>query len=100
MPVPLAPVVETNAHLEDALVQVANGIGLGDPDALERFMLFEKLLPVEFLDARQQGPRRRILAPAGAPWRRLLDRGGQADAWLPTDARTLSPSGEAAGSSR
>lgn len=92
--------VKADAHLENALVEVANRIGLGDPDILERFMLFEERLPVEFLDAREQGRRRRVLAPAGAPRWGLLDRARQADAWLPTEARTLSPSGEAAGSSR
>ena len=100
MPVALAPMVKADAHLENALVEVANRIGLGDPDILERFMLFEERLPVEFLDAREQGRRRRVLAPAGAPRWGLLDRARQADAWLPTEARTLSPSGEAAGSSR
>ncbi len=100
MPVAASPVVQADADLEDALVEVANRVGLDDPDRFERFMLLEELLPVELRDPLEQGWRWRVIAPAGARRRRLLWRSGQAEAWLPTEARTLSPSGEAAGSSR
>ena len=100
MPVSLPPVVKADADLEDPLVQVADRIELCDPDGFERFVLFEKLLAVELLNTGDQPGRRWLIAPGGAGGRRLCGRSCQADAWLPAEARTLSPSGEAAGSSR
>jgi len=100
MPVALAPVVKADADLEDALVEIADGVRLADPDALERFVLLEELLLIELFDPGQQRRRWRLIAAAGAPGCRLTWRPDQAEAWLPTEARTLSPSGEAAGSSR
>jgi hypothetical protein len=99
VPVALSPVVEADPDLEDPLVQVADRVRLGDPDALQGLVLLEELPPVELLDAVQEGGRRRVIAAGGATGRRFLWR-GQAEAWLPTEARMLSPSGEAAGSSR
>jgi hypothetical protein len=100
MPVALSPVVETDSHLEDALVQIADGIRLCYPDPFERFVLLEEFLLVELVDSGEQRGRGRVLAAVGALRRRLAWRFSQAEAWLPTEARTLSPSGEAAGSSR
>ena len=100
VPVSLPPVVKADADLEDPLVQVADRIELRDPDGFERFVLLEKLLAVELLDTGEQPGRRWLIAPSGACGRRLSGRSSQADAWLPAEARTLSPSGEAAGSSR
>ena len=71
-PVAAAPVVEADAHLQDALVEVANRVRLPDPDPFQRFMLFEEFLAVEFLDAAQQRRRRGIGAARGAPRRGLL----------------------------
>lgn len=100
VPVATPPVVKAHPDLEDALVEVANRIRLDDPDPFERFMLLEEFLMIELRDSLEQGSRRRVIAPACARRRRLLWRSGQAEAWLPSEARTLSPSGEAAGSSR
>jgi hypothetical protein len=91
--------MEADPDLEDALVQVADRVRLGDPDALQGLVLLEELPSVELLDALQEGGRRRVIAPGGATGRRFFRR-GQAEAWWPTEARMLSPSGEAAGSSR
>jgi hypothetical protein len=66
MPVALSPVVETDSHLEDALVQITHRIRLGYPDPFECFVLLEELLLVELLDPGEQGGRGRIIAAAGA----------------------------------
>jgi hypothetical protein len=100
VPVAPAPVVEPDAHLEDALVEIANRVCFDDPQAFQGFMLLKEFSSVELLDTREQTCRRQVLAPAGATWRRLFRWPAQAEAWLPIEARTLSPSGEAAGSSR
>ena len=99
MPVTTSPVIEADPDLQDALVQVADRVRLGDPDALEGLVLLEEFPPVELLDAMKQGRRRRVIAACRATRRRFPGR-GQAEAWLPTEARIVSPSGEAAGSSR
>jgi hypothetical protein len=100
MPVALAPVVETDADLQDALVEIADRIRLLDPDPFQGLMLLEELLLVELLDAGEQCLGWQVIATAGASRSRLAGRLDQAVAWLPAEARTLSPSGEAAGSSR
>lgn len=100
MPVAITPVVEADANLEDALVEVADRIGFPDPDPFQGLVLLEELLLVELLDPGEQLRWRRVIATAGASRSRLAGWLDQAEAWLPTDARTLSPSGEAAGSSR
>src|ERR1700682_698813 len=66
------PVVEANPDLQDALIEVANGVGLVDPDPLERLVLLEELLPVELGDAMKQGLRRGFVAASGATGRRFL----------------------------
>jgi hypothetical protein len=100
MPVALSPVVEADTNLEDALVEIADRVRLLYPDAFQRFVLLEEFLLVELFDPGEQRRRWRIIAAAGAPGCRLTRRPDQAEAWLPIEARTLSPSGEAAGSSR
>jgi hypothetical protein len=53
MPVAVAPVIEGDADLEDALVEIPDRVRLGDPDCLEGLVLLEELLPVELVDAVQ-----------------------------------------------
>src|SRR2546430_11339258 len=100
LPVAPPPVVEADANLQDALVEVAHLVRLANPDAFERLVLLEKFLAVELLDAVQQGIGRRVIAAGGAARRGLLEVRLHADCWPAADARTMSPSGEAAGSSR
>jgi hypothetical protein len=64
--------VKADPDLQDPLVEVANGVGLVDPDPLERLVLLEELLPVELVDAVEQGVRWRLVASSGAAGRRLL----------------------------
>src|SRR5439155_22333750 len=90
-PVAAAPVVKADAHLEDALVEIADRIGLPDPYSLERLMLFEELLTVALHDALQQRRRRRIIAARGAARRRLLQAHAHAVAPLAAAARAESP---------
>jgi hypothetical protein len=59
-------VVETDSHLEDALVQITYRVRLGYPDLFECFVLLEERLLVELLDPGEQRSRRRIIASAGA----------------------------------
>src|SRR5439155_9050599 len=49
-----APVMETDADLKDAVIEVAYGRGRVPPQQLERFMLLEKLSGVELLDAAKE----------------------------------------------
>ena len=54
MEVAAAPVMETDADLKDAVIEVAYGRGRVPPQQLERFMLLEKLSGVELLDAAKE----------------------------------------------
>ena len=92
--------VEADTNLEDALVEIADRIRLLDPDAFQGLVLLEEFLMVELLDPGEQRLRWRVIATAGSSRSRLRWWPAQAEAWLSTEARTLSPSGEAAGSSR
>src|SRR6267378_851533 len=81
LPVAAPPVVKANPDLQDPLVEVAHVVRFMDPDALERLVLLEELLPVELLDAVQQGIGWRVVAacrPAGGGF---LDGRLHADAW-------------------
>lgn len=100
MPVALSPVVEADTYLKDALIEIADRVRLLYPDAFQSFVLLEEFLLVELFDPGEQSSWWRVITAAGAPGCRLARRLDQAEAWLPTEARTLSPSGEAAGSSR
>jgi hypothetical protein len=66
----LAPVMETDADLEDAVVELAVGRPCGPPQELERLVLLEELAAVELRDALGQLRRRRIVA---ARAERLVD---------------------------
>jgi hypothetical protein len=60
MVIELAQMMEGDAHLQDALIQIANVPGLGAPQALERFVLLEELAAIELRDALDQQRRRRL----------------------------------------
>src|SRR5207247_8719776 len=49
-----APVMETDADLKDAVIEMAYRRGRVPPQQLERFVLFEELPGVELLDAAQE----------------------------------------------
>lgn len=100
-PIPPSPVIKADPDLQDALVEVPHRVSLVDPNSLERLVLLEELLPVELLDALKQCGGGRIVAAHRAAGRGLLDARLQAELWpAPAEARIVSPSGDAAGSSR
>ena len=73
-PVVAAPqVVEPDANLQDALVEVADRVRLRPPDVLQSLVALPVFPGVELGDAREQGGRRRLAAPRRAPRRLLLD---------------------------
>src|SRR2546421_12896005 len=100
-PVAPLPVIESDADLEDPLIEVANAIRFPDPDRFQRFVLLKELAAVELVDPVYQLVGRRIVAARGARGRGFFDPGFHAEDW-PTvaEARAVLPSGEAAGSSR
>ncbi len=49
-----APVMKTNADLEDAVVEASDRCGRVAPQQLERLVLFEELAGIELLDASKQ----------------------------------------------
>jgi len=49
--VPLTPVMESDANLKNAVIQMAHRRGRVPPQELERLVLLEELAGVEFLDA-------------------------------------------------
>ena len=51
MKVPAAPVMETDAYLQDPVIQTAHRRGRVTPEQLERLVLLEELAGVELLDA-------------------------------------------------
>jgi hypothetical protein len=59
-------VLEADADLQDPLVEVADGVALGEPLLLERLVLLEELAAVELLDSAPQARRRRLGATAAA----------------------------------
>src|SRR4051794_36511937 len=61
-----AQVLEAHPDLQDALVEVAHRIALGQPLLLERFVLLVELAMVELLDPPPQARRRRLRAAAAA----------------------------------
>src|SRR2546423_3626628 len=61
-----AQVLEADPDLEDALVEVAHRVALGQPLLLERFVLLVELATVELLDTPPQARRRRLRAAAAA----------------------------------
>ena len=67
MKIPAAPVVEADAHLEDAVIEAAHGCGRVAPQELERLVLLEELAGVELLDAAEERFGWRVGA-AGASW--------------------------------
>ena len=98
-PVPPAPVIEANADLQDALIEVSHRVWLVDPDSLERLVLLEELLAVELVDPAEQFGRRRIVAARGTLGCGLLEPNAHAGA-AAAEARAELPSGDAAGSSK
>jgi len=99
-PVSPSPVVEADADLQDALVEVADGVRFMDPNFFERFVLLEELMPVELLDAAKEPLGRWILATARTSRRGLRQPDAQARAPATAETRAISPSGEAVGSSK
>ena len=67
MKVPAAPVMETDADLQDPVIQVAHGRCGVAPQELERLVLLEELAGVELLEAAEKRFRRRVRT-AGASW--------------------------------
>ena len=57
MEVAATPVMETDADLKDAVIEMAYRGGRVPPQQLERFVLFEELPGVELLDAAQESLR-------------------------------------------
>jgi hypothetical protein len=66
-------VIEADADLQDALVEITNRIRFADPDYLQRLVLLEELASIELLDALQEFGRRWTLAAGGAAGWSLLD---------------------------
>ena len=93
-------VMERDPNLENALIEPPHVARLCAPQQLQRFVLLEEFLPVELLDSIQQGIGWRVVAARGPAGRGFLDVRFHAEAWPAADARTVSPSGDAAGSSR
>src|SRR2546430_16528853 len=93
LPVAPPPVVEADANLQDALVEVAHLVRLANPDAFERLVLLEKFLAVELLDAVQQGIGRRGIAAGGAARRGPLLGGPSARRWAAAAGRPELPPG-------
>ncbi len=62
MEVALAPVMEADADLQDAVVQAAVGSAGGTPEQLEGLVLLEELARVELLDPVTELGRRRLVA--------------------------------------
>ena len=60
--VPPLGMVEAHAHLQYALVQIADGAPLSAPQRLERLVAFEKLAPVELANALDQAVGRWVVA--------------------------------------
>ena len=69
--VAVAPVMERDADLQDAVVQAAIRRAGRAPQQLERLVLLEELATVELLDALNELPRRRFVAACAY---RLRDR--------------------------
>jgi len=62
MEVALAPVMEADADLEDAVIEAAVGSTGGAPEELEGLVLLEELAGVELIDPVTQLGRRRLVA--------------------------------------
>ena len=58
----LAQVMECDANLQDALVQIADVAGFGAPQQFERLVLLEELAAIELGDALEQERGRRLVA--------------------------------------
>ena len=54
MKVASAPVVKSDADLEDAVIEMTDRRGCVPPQELERFVLLEELAAIELLDAFKQ----------------------------------------------
>ena len=62
MVVAVAPVMETDADLQDAVIEAADRRSRVAPERLEGLVLLEELAGVELLDATSQRIRRRVIA--------------------------------------
>src|SRR2546429_4960605 len=91
LPVAPPPVIEADANLQDALVEVAHLVRLANPDAFERLVLLEEFLAVELLDTVQQGIGRRVIAAGGAARRGPSSVGRLADCYAAAAALTTTP---------
>jgi hypothetical protein len=60
-------VLEADADLQDALVEVADRVALLEPLELEGFVLLEELTAVELLDAAAEGGHRSARSAARGP---------------------------------
>src|SRR5437867_6495909 len=69
--VAVAPVMKANTHLQDSVVQPADGCARVTPQELERLVLFEELAGIELRDASDQLRRSGLIAPRA---RGLFDR--------------------------
>ena len=58
--VPVAPVVEADADLQDPVIETADRRACVTPERLESLVLFEELAGIELLDAADEGLRRWI----------------------------------------
>jgi hypothetical protein len=63
MVVPVAPVMETDADLEDPVIEATDRRTGVPPEELEGLVLLEELAGVELLNALQQRVRWRVIAP-------------------------------------
>ena len=70
MEIPVAPVMETDADLEDAVVEAADRRARVAPEELQRLVLLEECSGVELLDAADQLRRRGFVTSRA---RRLVD---------------------------
>lgn len=70
MVIAVAPVVERDPDLQDAVIEPAVGCTRGTPQQLERLVLFEELAAVELLDSFAQCRRRRLVTASAD---RLVD---------------------------
>lgn len=87
--IPVAPVMEPDADLQDAVVQAADRRACAAPEQLQGLVLLEELSGVELLDAAEQLGWRWI----GAPGARLLVDGAAGDALGRTDRLAVAASG-------
>lgn len=77
--VPSGPVVETDADLQDAVIERTYGSVGRSPEDLERLVLLEEATLVQLLDALEELRRRRLVAARAGRFARLWLALGAAD---------------------